>query len=219
MVQCFDLSSTYGTYTYFPVVHMKTKGVALRRLVYSSAGKANVEYKPLPCQDGQRWNIDCRLDDIESNKSTISALQIACAAPNCYVTVPDLKHPVKGASLGLAVAAAVLGLPPFAYTGWVTGYGSDIGSTNVGPVDGIEYKIAHCAKIGMPLFVPAAALARCEDPSVQHKVATNRYYTFANYLRREPWDAAVHEAVMIVSFGEVIIIAWAIQYQMCVTAR
>ena len=81
----------------------------------------------------------------------------------------DLDHwRISGSSLGLAVYAAVHGMPSVAYTGYISNLGgpnSRIGSVGlvrtaasagiVETVDNVFWKVAKCVKEGFPIVIPA----------------------------------------------------------------
>jgi hypothetical protein len=75
----------------------------------------------------------------------------------------------EGASLGMAVLAAIMGMPPIMYTGYNSQVGTDLiltddvnspiqqvalGANMVEPVDDIEYKTAAAIVMGVPLVIP-----------------------------------------------------------------
>lgn len=98
---------------------------------------------------------------------------------------PNQVHPRQsmafgGASLGLAVAAAICGLPPMLYTGYLSSMGMDhvfygqrtssdalrvgiplqalskviLGATFVESVDDVPYKVNYAINVGMPIVIP-----------------------------------------------------------------
>jgi hypothetical protein len=75
----------------------------------------------------------------------------------------------EGASLGLAVMAAIMGMPPIMYTGYNSQVGTDqiltddpdqpiqqvaLGANFVEPVDDVEHKVSAAVQMGVPLIIP-----------------------------------------------------------------
>lgn len=208
----------YKTTTLFPCVHTSKRGgtrsAHLFQLVYSDEPSENqAEYTSFPLGNGTCWNIQTCLGTGDGNtiKAVIAALEGAAAVPNCYLSTDFPAHlTLKGCSLGLAVAACVLGLPAFAYTGWITGFGNETSEWTVGNVDGIDVKISHCRDIGMPIFVARQQLQ--ENRQTRERCSLGRFYKFSDWMRGTPYSP-VFEAIECGNIAEVVTMATSIGIQ------
>lgn len=206
----------FSTCVFFPCVRAHGKPGAeasLWEIRYASGPSEGRKYRRFPLGDGRVWHIDKVLcNDNETEKSVISSLNVAKAAPGCYLSsnFPET-IPLKGCSLGLAVVAVVLGMNGrYAFTGWMSGYGMD-SKFDVGPVQGTELKIEYCRKHDIPIFVAAATLE--SDPTTSNKSALHRFYSFADYLAGVPFSTAIHEAVECATMADVVVMWQAISLQ------
>lgn len=210
----WDCRGHFENVTLFPCIKRGNHPTAeLFQLKYSDVPVLGVQYANFPLASGDRWNIQkCLMADTETTKSVVSALELAAAVPNSYISTDFPDHlNLKGCSLGLAVFACVMGCRgTFAYTGWVTTYGNDTAVFRVGPVEGTAVKIEHCCRMNIPIFVSRGQLLA--DRQTNSKCALSRYYRFADYLKGVPYQS-FHEAVECGDVAEMLLMAQAIDTQ------
>lgn len=238
----FDVQDDFHSETLFPCVYTihldhgkeEHRG-AVFSLYYTAKSIRGKKYRRMPLGHNACWNIeDVLYEHIETRQSVIASLSAMHAAPNSYLstnfmaTAPDSK--LCGCSLGLSVAACVLGLPNFAYTGWITPYSMDPSDLAVGAVKGIGAKMKYCKENRIPFFVASEALqaykkeiyassngrqnADPDDVEFLDKSDFNRFYNIDSYWRGVPFRFSVFEAVECNNLVEVILMALAIANQL-----
>ena len=212
----FDSSDDFRVKTLFPVVR-KVEGrvaeVILFEIYYSSHPMRGREYQSIPTSNAdEQLHCDRVLfKDINTSNSVLAAIQAASMAPNAYLSTSfpnDIEECVlSGASVGLAIFACVMGLPPFVYTGWVSTFGlsNGEGSGRIGPIDSLEYKMEHCANVGIPLFFPG--MNECATSTLI------RCYKSRDFLEGMPYHRKHHIGVSCVSLFDVILLSSVIAYQ------
>lgn len=132
----------------------------------------------------QGANVQCYLTIAPalSEQHAAAFHQAACTFVGEDPNVVNLRQSMAfgGASLGLAVAAAICGLPPMLYTGYLSSMGMDqvfygqktssdalkagininalsqviLGATFVESVDDVPYKVNYAISSGMPIVIP-----------------------------------------------------------------
>ena len=247
-VRRFDIDEPYENITLFPCIRTATchttgqkvqTGIVFQ-LFYTSyplprrKGNEQRRYRRMPLGHGECWNIEnCMYEDSETRQSVVASLEAAHAAPGCYLSTdfsdnaPESK--LTGCSLGLSVMACVLGLPRFAYTGWITPYSIDPSDLIIGSVRGIGAKMKFCRENNIVFFLSSSALESFKaqakempsdisaaDMMVLEKSSNNRYYNIDQYLKGARFDMNIFEAVEINSFPEAVILSLAIASQQAI---
>lgn len=213
------VSNEYMSTSMFPCVRHNREGATLFKLYYSGYPLEGVQYRRCPLGErGKAWNIqNCLFDDGETKIAVCAALQMCGAAPGSYLSTnfPDGEVRLKGCSLGLAVFACVLGLPPgIAYTGFVSAFGVDQGH-EIGPVNGTGKKVRYCAENKIPIVLSASVLTG--DPDTTRASGLGKFYCFEDWTRGKPYECgtgmAEYMAIEVRNVAEMIIIVQSIAAQ------
>lgn len=209
-----DANKEYCCVANYPMVHMGSGTGAVCTIVYTSQRPPDKQFTCYPIGGGREecWNIETILTrDTQTQISAVSSLNLCGARPGCflYSTLPIDISKLSGASIGMAAAAAVLGLGAknLVFTGWFSSFGQEREGVSAGPVDSVDIKLDCCLKKGMILFFPLSILERPENRNTRTATyLTRNVYTMRDYLVGMPFTDQ-HRGVGVSNAAELVVIA------------
>lgn len=199
----FDAAGTtdfWVNYTYFPAVVDSPDGNVYAffiPIIYSNFAltsdilRHTADYKPISYKDPltglpQQLFLDHKvLGDENALRAVISSINYTFPTPGTYLSF-CIGLPFKGASCGLAVAAAIMGSPPIAYSGFIVGTDPLVDDDVVELVDRMQDK----AKLAIREQWPIIFAHRSTDGKRQLVESTFKEYAF-NVFTSGMYDRAI----------------------------
>jgi hypothetical protein len=214
-----DSAADFTCAANYPIVRRQEGKVDISVIFYSSRKPPDKVFSGYPI-GGERedvWYVEKTLTaDNQTQISVISALNLCGAKPGSYLYSefpPDVSS-LSGASLGVAVVVAILGLgnTKFAFTGWMSSFGQERESVAMGHVDYVDMKIMGCLQRGLVLFFPLSTLKHGNKRTRNSTYFTHSIYTFRDYLIGVPYTDK-HEGVGVANVAELIVlVGWMGRY-------
>lgn len=217
--QRYDETGSFISRTYFICKILSsadTDACELHSMVYSSYPIQGREYDGFPLGSrGGVWNLDRVFKgDVNTCTSVTAALQGTDAVIGCYIST-DVHSSVNlsGASLGLAVTMAVMGISvgsraPVVFTGWMSSFGDDSSERYVGPVDSVMCKVNWCQTNEHALFIPLLSVKR--DPALAETYRAKQFYDYAKFMKHVPFSLRTYRAIVVDNVAEAQVMAMAL---------